>query len=198
MLLSPLRWLLGNLWTGDIVDLGRLRHPPRELSERIQAALNLAGKCDLLFVHRDAEGQGLETRKCEIHEAVTRCVPPLAIPCIPVIPVRMTEAWFLFDEAAIRRAAQKPRGTAQLSIPDAWDRIPNPKETLFEALRTASERTGRDLKKFAPHQARHFLAEDMVDFSPLRILPAFRQLEEQISNLVSSPSPSRVIPDLSV
>ena len=184
MLLSPLRWLLGEEWTGDLVDLGRLRCPPRELSERIQAALTLAGNCDLLFVHRDSEGQDPEFRREQIQGAIQTCTASPAIRCIPVVPVRMTEAWFLFDESAIRKAAQKPRGTTPLSIPRTWDKIPNPKEVLFDALRTASERSGRDLKKFDPHQIRHHLAEDLSDFSPLRALPAFRQLEEAIRVMI--------------
>jgi hypothetical protein len=37
---------------------------------------------------------------------------------IPVVPVRMTEAWLLADEFAIRSAPGNPNGTQSLDLPD--------------------------------------------------------------------------------
>jgi hypothetical protein len=34
-----------------------------------------------------------------------------------VVPVRMTKAWLTVDEAAIRKAARNPLGTAPLELP---------------------------------------------------------------------------------
>ena len=91
-------------------DLRRLRQPPRTLPERIRYGIELY-PCDLLFVHRDAENQDREARLQEINNAVTELsqTRPHTAPVVPsyicVIPVRMTEAWLLIDQAAIKRAA---------------------------------------------------------------------------------------------
>ena len=70
--------------------------------------------CDVLFVHRDAEAQLPAFRR----EEVTRALAHTEIPHVPVIPVRMTEAWLLADENAIRRAAGNPNGDEELNLPD--------------------------------------------------------------------------------
>jgi hypothetical protein len=66
-------------------------------------------------------------------------------PHIPVVSVRMHEAWLLFDEAAIRCAAGNPNGNIPITLPAArsLDRIQNPKELLFDLLRTASGLSAR-------------------------------------------------------
>ena len=187
MLLSPIQWLLGEDWTGEIADLSRLPRPPKTLPDRIKKALELQGPCDMLFVHRDAEAVAPDLRREEIFDAINECFGTPKIPCIPIVPVRMTEAWFLFNEAAIRQAAQKPNSKSELDIPKYWDRIPDPKTILFQALCKASGRTGRDLKKFNPQKIRHQLAEDLADFSPLLSLPAFQTLQIDIKTALSQP-----------
>lgn len=51
------------------VDWGRLRNPPKTLSEKIRVALELY-ECDLLFVHRDAEKEPREARVAEINTTI--------------------------------------------------------------------------------------------------------------------------------
>jgi hypothetical protein len=108
ILIHPLAWMLqqhfGFAVNGAWADLRRLPSPPKDLQGRIAAALDLY-PCDVLFVHRDAEGESLDRRVAEIEDAVTG----LADPLVPVVPVRMQEAWLLIDEPALRRAAGKPQ-----------------------------------------------------------------------------------------
>ena len=54
---------------------------------------------------------------------------------------------------------------------------------LFDLLKGASGLTGRRLKKFNPGEARVRISELVSDFSPLRKLKAFQQLEKNISTL---------------
>lgn len=49
----------------------------------------------ITFVHRDAESDSLESRLLEFED-----VPQTVV---PVVPVRMTEAWLLIDSRAIAR-----------------------------------------------------------------------------------------------
>jgi hypothetical protein len=107
----------------------------------------------------------------------------------------MTEAWLLFDEAAIRKAAGKSDGRGRLNLPrkGRWEREPDPKEALFRALRTASELNGRRLGKFNVFDARLRVAALIDDYSPLCGLASFdrfvRDLQEaiEISGLTWAP-----------
>lgn len=188
-LIPILRWLLGQHLPGvalnaDWADLRRLPIPPRPLKERIKHALELY-PCDVLFVHRDADRSSIKARAGEIAAAVnklrsqTRGVLPA---CIPVIPVRTTEAWLLLEEQAIREAASNPRGRSSLSMPKLHEleHLADPKAELDELLRTASELSGRRLKDFNLNWARQRIPEYIKDFGKLRKLSAFNRLEADV------------------
>ena len=139
--------------------------------------------CNILFIHRDAESNSYQTRRDEIVCTVQSLNDyDKQIPYICVIPVRMTEAWLLSDETAIRRAAGNPNGKMRLDLPSIReaDSVQNPKETLFQALKDASGRNSRRLKKLNLSVCRHRVAELVSDFSPLRLLDAFNRLENDI------------------
>ena len=168
-------------------DLGRLRQRPRTLSQRIIAAIELY-PCNLLCVHRDAEREPFEIRHAEIERALHDAVRhdqelPVAV-C--VIPVRMQESWLLFDELAIRTAAGNPRGRQALQLPRLADieRLPDPKGIMRQLIRDASGLSGRRLQRLEVRPQR--VAELIDDFSPLRHLPAFQALEQEIDLVVRS------------
>lgn len=144
--------------------------------------------CDLLFVHRDAEGESRETRVEEILASLRQVASGQTGVC--VVPVRMQEAWFLFDEAAIRSAADNPRGRMPLGLPplEKLEEVHDPKEVLWGLLSTATGlRPGR-LRRFVPGPRLHRLAELIEDFSPLRRLTAFQALEEDLKVLLGERS----------
>lgn len=183
MLMPILDWLLCRhcqeyAVESEWADLGKLRQPPKSLPDRIRVALDIY-PCDLLFIHRDAEKEPFETRRAEIIRALEGLVTP---PAICVIPVRMQEAWLLFDEPAIRRAAGKPNGRNNLNLPDTKtvECIPNPKELLFDIIRESSGLSGARLKKLNPHKCAFRVSESIEDFSPLRSIKAFEDLENQL------------------
>ena len=169
----------------DFADLRRLPNPPRELFERIAMSIELY-PCDLLFVHRDAEREPIENRRREIHNALERCEIGV-LPVVCVIPVRMQEAWLLIDGPALRRAVGNPQGRQPLELPDlrGLEGLPNPKETLYELLGTASGLSGRRKRRFKRDVNRHVhrVAEEIDDFGPLRALRAFRQVESDVISL---------------
>lgn len=147
------------------------------LSERISAALILF-PCEILFVHRDAESQPLAFRREEIIVATNKIIDA----CVPIVPVRMTEAWLLSDEAAIRAAANNRNGRQPLDLPkkNQWESLIDAKQTLFDLLATASGKTGRALHKFHPDKHRHRITELTENFSSLRGLPSFDAFEESL------------------
>lgn len=167
---------------GVWADFRNLHRPPAGLFSKIRTAVDLY-PCELLFVHRDAEGQSWTTRNEEINRTVQELREAgMAVPHVCVIPVRMQEAWLLFSEEAIRRAAGNPNGAVALDLPRLQDveNLPDPKQTLFDLLRVASELNLRRVRRMPVARARLRITELIDDFSPLRALTAFRQLETQI------------------
>jgi hypothetical protein len=189
-LLPVLDWLLQQCSTRvferDWADLRHLRQPPQTLRDRIGAALHLYS-CDLLFVHRDAERESYEVRIAEIR----RCLLEFPVqPAVCVVPVRMQEAWLLFDEQALRRAAGNPSGREPIALPPlgTMESLVDPKHMLHDLLRLASGLRSRRRLRFDTMAAAHRLATLIQDFSPLRGLPAFRALEDDLRVLLAERS----------
>jgi hypothetical protein len=182
ILLPILEWLIGQLTSAEIelrwADLRGLRRKPGGLSERLAIATHLY-PCNILFVHRDAEGQHAELRHDEI-----RLANKTGTAHVCIVPVRMQEAWLLHNESALREAAGRPSGTDPLDLPPAarWERLADPKLILHNALRQASGAQGRRAKRFSLARAAHRLAGLITDWSPLRPLQAFARLELDTKN----------------
>lgn len=189
MLMPILDWLLcqhcpEHAVESDWADLGRLPQPPKSLSERIRVTLDLY-PCDLLFIHRDAEKESYETRHVEINRALEGLETP---PVVCVIPVRMQEAWLLFDKSAIRKAAGNPSGKNIITLPDSKsvESIPDPKELLFGIIRESSGRHGTRLKKLNLNKCAFLVSQSIDNFSPLRAVKAFQALENQLTTALAS------------
>ncbi len=162
----------------------------RDLTARIRAAIDRY-PCDLLFVHRDAEAERRVVRKEEIERSLAAAEVRRELPAVCVVPVRMTEAWLLFNKEAIRGAANNPNGNTPIDLPplNRLEELPDPKDTLHRILRIASGLRGRRLKKFNPRRQVARLAEligDFGDFSPLRELEAFQALEDDVKTTVAA------------
>ena len=162
-------------------DLGILRRPPTMLQARIAEAVRLY-PCDILFIHRDSEKDAFDVREQEIQRALLPATRHASYIAVPIVPVRMTEAWLMFSEPAIRRAAGNPSGSQPLSLPKLRDveRHPSPKALLFEQLKIASGRAGRRLADFDVERARTNLAQHIEDFRPLRRLSSYLRFEEHL------------------
>lgn len=156
------------------IDTSRIPSTPT-LRERVSAVRRLA-PYDLVFIHRDADNQPPAWRYEEIAEAAA------GSPYVAVVPVRMTEAWLLFDEESLRAASGRPSGKEPLNLPPVrrLESLPDPKRTLKDTLLLASGTTGRRRERFDPIQARARVADLIEDWAPLRLLPAFQQLERDV------------------
>jgi hypothetical protein len=172
-----------------IAEMGVIRQfvPPSAsvhgLSDRARAAFR-DYPCDVLFVHRDAEREPMETRILEIDQALAGVN---GTSFVPIVPIRMTEAWLLIEERAIRRAADNPNGTVGLVLPRIGEieNLPDPKQRLFDLLISASEKNGRRLQQFRSSiQTRRTRVADLIDdFTPLlqlRAFSAFREKSHQV------------------
>lgn len=189
-LLPLLTWLLRQRQVNcpiqaEWADLRWLPRPPKLLAERIRRSLDLY-PCELLFVHRDAEKEPRAKRVAEIVAAMAELENGTVPAAVCVVPVRMQEAWLLFDEPALRRAAGNPRGKHDLALPPVGklEALPDPKLILHELLREASGLQGRRRKQFPASTNARRVAEFSETFAPLRALPAFRALETDVAAIV--------------
>jgi hypothetical protein len=183
-LMPILNWLLMELGVNIPIqaawaDLARLPHPPKKLEDRIEKAIALY-PCDLLFIHRDAEKETRQKRVSEIHQAVNLLKEDVKLPVVCVIPVKMTEAWLLIDEKAIREAAGNPKGSQSLNLPkpSTIEKLSDLKENLKALLELARGHSSRKSQKFLIARAR--IAELIDDFQLLKQLSAFMDLESEL------------------
>ena len=131
----------------------------------------------LAFVHRDAESASLQERLREFSDIVRDDI-------VPVVPVRMSEAWLLFDKHAIARAADRP--SYDVAVPEIaeLERLANPKSLLESLLlEAAGSPTGRRLKNFRRSiiDRRVSVASLVTDFSPLEALDAFAHFQRTLA-----------------
>jgi hypothetical protein len=175
----------------DIVapDLRRLDPPPgHAISDRLESVFDFDDAFDLVIVHRDAEVQSSEGRREEIRRAVEECADGL--PVLPVIPVRMTEAWLLVDENAIRVVAGRPSGTDDLALPPLGrvEETSDPKTLLENALATAAGVSGRRLRRFKRDFGgqRRRLLEGLDHDGPVSQLSAWKDLILAVEDAVNS------------
>ncbi len=193
-LIPHLTWLLqqhlpNHAVQSEMAELWRLPKPPKGLPERIERSLSLY-PCDLLFVHRDAEREQRQTRLAEIHAALAELAQTDMPPVLGVVPVRMQEAWLIFDEMAIRQAANNRYGKMLLQLPplSGIENRPDPKQDLHELLRIASGLGSRRLHKFSESRAAQRISELTDNFAALRSVPAFAALEADIKRTVAGQS----------
>ena len=157
----------------------------RRLVDRIGPACDLY-PCDVLFIHRDADRGSPDARVNEINGAVEKAFSGGTAPsAVCVVPVRMTEAWLLFHESALRKAADNPNGEQALNLPklSQIESLPDPKQTLRDLLRAASGLPPQRLRRFREDRAARLVTQFIEDFSPLRKLSAFRRLEKEFTGL---------------
>lgn len=169
----------------DVVapEFDRMDRPPgRRVKDRLTRMIEIDADFDILIVHRDSERKAVVDRLAEIRQAVTSA--GVDWPTVPVVPVRMTEAWLLLDEPAIRAVAGRPTGTEALDLPPAAavESEPNPKARLLHALAIASGLSGRRLGKFTrdfPAHRRQLL-ERLDRRGSVRTLTAWQALEHAV------------------
>ena len=134
----------------------------------------------LVFAHRDAERSSVDHRLREFDNVSG---------VVPVVPVRMSEAWLLIDGDAIAQAADS-RATVAVPGLNTLEQIADPKTELETLLfGAAGSPTGRRAKKFKGSLAgrRVNLASLIEDYSPLESLDAFRRFQSSLADVYPYP-----------
>lgn len=191
-LMQIINWLLNDLFPtvpvqGKFADFRNLSNPPAKgnIAEQVKYA-SLYYEYDILFYHRDAENNSsniIENRKKEILSVLASSITPKVI-CI--VPIVMMESWLLINPDAIRKAAGNRNYNGEMNLPpiNKLESTKDSKELLHYLLREASGRKKRNLKNFNVNNAVHFVAEYIVDFSPLRELSSFNSFEKDLKEKV--------------
>lgn len=174
-------------------EFARMDNPPgRTVRARLERVLGFDAAFQVLVVHRDSEGSAASLREAEIESGCRQC--GVGWPAIPVVPIRMTEAWLLLDEHAIRTVAGRPSSSEPLGLPtaDQAEVVADPKALLQSVLEAASGQTGRRLRQFRRDFSYHRrqLLERLDRDGVVRQLSAWQALEAATENamraLVSS------------
>src|SRR5690606_34341901 len=104
LLINHIDWALSRLcccdFSGEWADPRVFETQSRDVEARVSEAI-ANYECNLLFIHRDAEAEDRAARLGEIVTGVRRA--GVGTRYVALIPIRMTEAWLLTDESAIRR-----------------------------------------------------------------------------------------------
>lgn len=165
-------------------DLRRLPSPPGlSIEARMRAAWKLDDTYQIVFVHRDAENQDPVLRFSEVRAGIDAVAP--GHPAVPVVPIRMTEAWLLLDEGEIRRVAGRPDGVTPLGLPEIGqiEQVADPKQILASALVRAAEVQGRRLRRFQGRFSEHrrLLLSRLDRMGPVNDLAAWQKLKHDLS-----------------
>ncbi|MET7474733.1 hypothetical protein ABZT17_10300 [Streptomyces sp. NPDC005648] len=173
-------------------ELDRLPDKPgHSVRDKLRAAQRLSDEWqayDLVVIHRDSDGNPPEQRRTEIAEAVAEVCPDLVH--VPVIPVRMLEAWLILDHAAIREVAGNPNGKVALNLPGLTraESARDPKALLKQAIATASEDKGRRLeklqKRFPENRAR--LLQMLDREGPVQQLASWQAFTQDLRQALES------------
>lgn len=180
----PCQWLLKQLDCPS--DVLFLPEPSGSRPLEIKLAEAMKNEPDLLLVHRDAEKEPWKHRRAEIEKAL-RSVVSAQERTVAIIPVRMTEAWFLIDEPALRKASGNPNGKTPLHMPSlqSLEKLVDAKDELYKRFGLAAATSGRQQRSIRQSQCYYRLAELISDFSPLRRLSAFQELEAELKRFLA-------------
>lgn len=143
-------------------------------AERFVEAVKHEGEgCTLFVIHTDGAG---DPRKARENNVVPSSEAFLAKgdnrPVVACVPVHEVEAWLLTDPEAFRTAL----GGSSLVLPPEPEREPDPKATLKRLLEESGVRR--------PPERLFALFGERVRFETLRVLPAFKAFETELTKAV--------------
>lgn len=190
--LQPLieRILQNLLPDADILPLSIMTHAATQI-EKLQAVACQASGYHLVVFHLDADNRdaqkALEERfqpgydSLQTLEACADGQPPNTH-IVPVIPIRMTEAWLLADFESFRAVVGTPLQAKDLGFathPHLVEGIPDPKAVFKKGLQDAVQRRGRR-KPLDPSDVYGPLAA-RLNLELLAKIPAYEQFIERLS-----------------
>jgi hypothetical protein len=151
------------------------------------AVLPYSAGFHILLVHHDGDSNYADVLAKKIDPlvaAVARTLP--GRPCVPVVPVRMTEAWVLADQAAVRFALGASPSTRMIDLPASprvAERVAKPKLTLSQAIERVASAT-RSRRKKSVAELLPVIAQ-RASLDRLREAPSFARFERDVAEALS-------------
>jgi hypothetical protein len=158
-------------------------------AKRILQAARLAESYHALLVHNDADKR---TRAKTIqfqfqpgYDEVQKQPSGVCKQLLPIIPIRMIEAWLLVDAQALCRSMATKLSFDQLGLPLSPTRIegdPNPKQTLEEMLRKANAKRSRATR--VERGDLYQLLGESIDLKQLERLSAYQDFITDLTSTI--------------
>lgn len=162
--------------SGIAPDLRQLPTPPgNSVAEKAAAIEEHFSEINLIFVHRDADNAGYDARREEISQQTEGCQSSI----IPIIPVKMIEAWLLCDIEKIGtiigiQADRRPNSAPKIRN---IEKLADPKKALEDIICELANARGRKLDKlksnFYQHRAR--ICQELETGGPVKHLPSYQK-----------------------
>jgi hypothetical protein len=156
-------------------------------AERILEAAHRAHGFHALIVHADADHptpeRALKERFMPGHDLVQKAKDRVCNRLLPIIPVRMTEAWMLVDSEALRKVIRTNIDEQALGLPTRARQIesdPDPKQTLHQILQNALAHYPRRRRGIVLGTIYEPLARQL-SLERLSALPAYQQFVKDMT-----------------
>ncbi|MDZ4763639.1 MAG: DUF4276 family protein [Chloroflexota bacterium] len=144
----------------------------------------------LIIFHQDADAS--DTQKClserfqPRYETVKNTDEQINKTFVPIIPVRMTEAWMLVDFEAFKRVTGTDKNADDLEFPNRphqVEALQEPKFIFEQAVRKSRNSSRRRRRMIDPSEIYVPLAAQ-IDLERLRLVPSFHEFETGLKDIL--------------
>jgi hypothetical protein len=170
---------------------------PVEIVKRDQCILYVARETasyDALIIHSDGDHRGYEQTLSELFQPGKKLVldakdrnEDICADLVPLIPVRMTEAWMLADSDALCTVLGKKVEARTLGIPTKAKLVEkelNPKKALDHAIQVAYPHQSRDWKRFKAKLYKELGSQ--INLKRLNEVPSYQQFVDDLTATLQS------------
>jgi hypothetical protein len=166
---------------------GDLRANVDDQPGRILEAARRAAQFHVLIVHADADGPTPDRALAErfqpgaaLVESAHHRQDSVCSRLLPIIPVRMVEAWLLADLDALSRVIHvqiDPRGLDYAAIPRLVESVPDPKRELARLVAAARSQRQRPIALAELYEP----LGNRIDLERLRRVRAYQRFEDDLT-----------------
>lgn len=165
-----------------------------EFTETMLNASRQAAECGItvLCIHADSDARDIENvmefKFTPFVEALnTLRADDYCKAIVPVIPIRMTEAWMMADKELLKtKIAAQGRRDIDLGLEKAPEVYADPKQTIMDAIRIAqSGKTKRRRNELTINDLYDEMGQS-IPLQRLRELPSFQHFEENVRSAFRS------------
>jgi Domain of unknown function (DUF4276) len=166
---------------------------PAKAVKRVECILHIArqtAEYDALIIHSDGDDRGYEQTVVELFQPGKNRVlsasmhENVCVDLVPLIPVRMTEAWMLADPDALCTVLDKKVNARTLGIPIKAKLVEkdfNPKTTLDHVIKCAYPSASKSQRQKFKHELYKELGQE-ISLKRLSDVPSYQQFMEDLTS----------------